>query len=498
MTAKKIVLIVSALAWATVLVHAQEGSSLADVSRRVRAEKEKKAAVPDPATTDVPKQPAATPAAGMPVAGAQQTKPGPQTPLVSQENNQSYEQRVRELFDQEKFEALDQMADSARSSKTRLPGGFWALHVFYLVFDAPLGGLYESTDGEWTAFLQRLGRWVQRRPQSITARVALAKAQLSYAWKARGGGYADSVSNEGWRLFQERTGEAAGTLVEAGKLPAKCPEWFLAMQLVARAAGQDLETQMAIFEKAIAFEPDYQYFYRVMAETLLPKWEGEEGQAAEFAEQVANRLAGKRGDFMYYQIASFLNCGCDTDNLNGMSWPRIKRGYEALEAQYGVSTAHLNEMAYMAGIAGDAAYAEKTFARFSEDQWDEVLWQNKTHFYEVREWAGAAAKGQTLEAALHEAEDNQLNPEGNVFGEKAAQLYNRNFGSAVADCMKQSGETTLVSFSLIVQLGDDGTVKRIYPAPFSRISACVSARVEKARFPAPPRPNYWVMIRPAK
>lgn len=87
---------------------------------------------------------------------------------------------------------------------------------------------------------------------------------------------------------------AAKTLMDASSLPAKCPEWFLTTQLTARALGQSKAMQTAIFEKAIAFEPDYQYFYRAQAEMLMPKWEGEEGEMAVFAQQAADRIGGKR------------------------------------------------------------------------------------------------------------------------------------------------------------------------------------------------------------
>lgn len=157
--------------------------------------------------------------------------------------------------------------------------------------------------------------------------------------------------------------------------------------LTARALGQSKEIQTAIFEKAIAFEPDYQYFYRTQAETLMPKWEGEEGEMAAFAEHVADRIGGKKGDMIYYQIAAVLNCSCDNDRkLNGMSWARIKRGYMDVEEEYGEFLGHLNVMAYMAGMAGDMAYAYEMFTRIGEG-WDEALWHNKENFQTVRQWA---------------------------------------------------------------------------------------------------------------
>jgi hypothetical protein len=67
------------------------------------------------------------------------------------------------------------------------------------------------------------------RPQSVTARVALARAYLNYAYDARGEGNAGTVSDSGWKLFAERTAEGKRILDEASALPTKCPEWYIAM-----------------------------------------------------------------------------------------------------------------------------------------------------------------------------------------------------------------------------------------------------------------------------
>jgi hypothetical protein len=289
-----------AFVFAIAPIYGQDAPSLGDVARRLRAEKDK-AAVPAPA----PSQPAsaegpsALPAkATSPViAGAQTTTSGQFAPYATREEFNlhlldRYEEGIHTLFQQEKFETLDQMAAAARSTKARLPGGFWTLHILYGALTLPSAGTYDASENEWTKHLERLQRWVAQHPDSITARVALGAAQLQYAWRARGGGYADSVTEDGWRLFHERAEVAAKTLMDASSLQAKCPEWYLAMQLTARALGQSKEMQTAIFEKAVAFEPDYHYFYRAQAEMLMPKWEGEDGEMAAFAQQVADRIGG--------------------------------------------------------------------------------------------------------------------------------------------------------------------------------------------------------------
>jgi hypothetical protein len=141
------------------------------------------------------------------------------------------------ILKEEKFVGLDCLADHARSGKERLPGGLWKIHLLYEGLRQPVPYPVHATQQDWTDLLQRLQRWVKARPESITARVALALAYLDYAQDARGSGYAQTVSDSGWKLFAERTAEAKRILKEASALPTKCPEWYVAMQMVSQNQG---------------------------------------------------------------------------------------------------------------------------------------------------------------------------------------------------------------------------------------------------------------------
>ena len=503
---ERIVSTLLAIVFFAPLLPGQDAPSLGDAARRIRNEKSKAAtpaAAPAGANsatrTAPPAPPVNTPAPVDTRAGNPKAETGPFAPYATRQEYDfhvidRYTEDIRAQFEQEKFEALDQIAATARTTRARLPGGAWTIHAIYDPLMRPVEGTYDASESTWTTLLNRLQRWKLRRPNSITARVALAGAQLQYAWKARGGGYSDQVNEEGWQVFQERAELAAKTLVDAFALPEKCPEWYATMQLVARALGQSKEMQTAIFEKAIAFEPGYQYFYRNQAETLLPKWEGEEGEMAAFAARIADRIGGKKGDMIYYHIAVVLNCNCDSDhNLNGMSWPRIKRGYIQNEAQYGEFIPTVNSMAYMAGMAGDPEYAQELFTRIGE-AWDEERWHTKENFQMVREWATASARGKDIEAALKAADDHLLTPDGRRFDEQVAKTFGANYGAAVADCVQSSGGSFMIPFSLLMQLAKNGAVEKVFAAPGTSIGACLSARVDKGMFPAPPEPDYWIKV----
>jgi len=181
-----------------------------------------------------------------------------------------YKQVITDLLERSDFDTLDCIADAARSTKARFPGGLWKLHSIYSSLDEPEG---HFTDEDWNTRLLLLKRWTATKPNSVTARVALAGAYTSYAWDARGTGTSDSVTDNGWRLFNERLEKAEAILDEDSVLSENCPESFLVRQQIAQ--GQGMEKETALVKRAISLHPDYYYYYRIHATLVLPKWYGE-------------------------------------------------------------------------------------------------------------------------------------------------------------------------------------------------------------------------------
>src|SRR5579859_2135873 len=131
---KTLPFLILAVIFAIAPLRGQETQSLGDIARRLRADKDKAAGrttastVPNAAgttgaaVTSTKVQPA--------IADKQPAASGQYAPYATREEFNlhlldRYQEGIRALFQQEKFEALDQTADTARSTKARLPGGFW-------------------------------------------------------------------------------------------------------------------------------------------------------------------------------------------------------------------------------------------------------------------------------------------------------------------------------------------------------------------------------------
>jgi len=163
-----------------------------------------------------------------------------------------------------------------------------------------------------------------------------------------------SFSSNG-RLREEKACKQASFLRD------KCPEWYVAMQDVALAQGWDPGAKRALLEQAVKFEPNYFYYYRKYAVSILPQWDGEEGQLEKFLQSRADQIGGDPGDILYFQVASLLG-GCINQPLK-LSWPRIQRGFDALERQSGSAPDNRNRPARLAAIFNDPAVANKIIAR---------------------------------------------------------------------------------------------------------------------------------------
>jgi hypothetical protein len=411
------------------------------------------------------------------------------SPLAGVDVPTVFQGAVARLVSEKRFDLLEQIAGALRSGKDRWPGGRWKLQAFYGGVASPAPGSH-ATEEDWAGHLQRVNEWVAAKPKSITARVALAESYLAYAWDARGTGFADSVTDSGWKLFEQRIAKAEQVLQQASALEEKCPHWYRAMQQVALAQGWEPERANALFEQAIAFEPGYFPVYRAQAQFLLPKWNGEKGDLERFAELVANRAGGSKGDIIYFEIAAEIACGCEEDDpLKRLSWKRIQQGFAAAEKEYGVSYIKLNQIARMAVDVRDGVHADEFFKRIG-DNWDSGVWRKKASFDSDKTWAAQVAPGQAwLDKADAEAEANLHSVEG--------QQYKKDLDKALTALVNEcatTGTSNAEPFQLRIRMGKEGTPQATVFSLSTPVTDCLLKSMYGKKFPLPPQTSYWVVL----
>jgi len=107
------------------------------------------------------------------------------------------------------FSRLNSMVEDFRSSKGRLPDGRWKLTF---VTSGLTRGVVARDEAAWKARLALFDKWLSTTPNDPAPHLAKAIALVSYAWDARGGGYANSVRESDWPIFRKRLVDARDAL----------------------------------------------------------------------------------------------------------------------------------------------------------------------------------------------------------------------------------------------------------------------------------------------
>lgn len=468
------VLLAMVLALSGVKVAAQ--SSLGDVARRIRAAKGEDTSSPAEKTAAARTLPTTDDLNAIAV-------------LLAEKDETAFSTRVRTQMEQENFLVLDSVAAAERAGRTRFPGGGWRLYAFYSAVESPKEKP-PLTEAEWADTLDRLKRWAAQRPESATARVALGYAYLNYALQARGYGDAASVTPEGGRLMHERLKLAETELQRA---EGKCPEWYYVMLQIGRLSGWEAEDLTAFLQRAISYEPEFYYSYQEVARGLMPKWRGKEGDVEKFAEESANKVGGKAGDILYWQITQSLMGDRDLGNMvQHLSWSRAMVGYQALVAQYGVTSAGQNQLAQMAARFGDYMVTDETMTQIG-DHWDPGTWGTKDYFDKVKMWArDSAVPFRKIMDAYKAVAANVATLEGQKYDSVIAQEFSSRYLRAVKDCSATaSGPAPTL---LILQVSKSGSVQQMLVVPETASDTCLRPKLAKAAFTPPPKPEYWVRV----
>jgi hypothetical protein len=128
-----------------------------------------------------------------------------------------------------------------------------------------------------------LDAWVEARPESAWARTVRGRSFVIWAWQARGGGYANTVSEEGWRLFGERLQAARVDLVEAVRRDPRAVDAAAILIKVCMGLGLERDAAEACLEAARRAQPGHLGAHRAMLVYLMPKWHGDEEAMWSFA-----------------------------------------------------------------------------------------------------------------------------------------------------------------------------------------------------------------------
>ena len=131
-----------------------------------------------------------------------------------------------------------------------------------------------------SATMQRQGERVRDFSMKLAAPkwvqyYLLGIAEVDIAWKARGEGWASTVTDDGWKVFSEHLAKAREALVASWRENPKSPLAATKMITVVMAgAGRAGETERVWFDRAIAAQCDYRPAYSAIEWAYRPRWCG--------------------------------------------------------------------------------------------------------------------------------------------------------------------------------------------------------------------------------
>ncbi|PYJ85659.1 MAG: hypothetical protein DME22_08200 [Verrucomicrobia bacterium] len=114
----------------------------------------------------------------------------------------------------------------------------------------------------------------QNWPKESVSWLLKGQFYIKYAWAARGGGYANTVSQEGWRLFSERLAAAETALAQAWELNPKDPRTAVKMMWVELGQGRGRSRMELWFRRAMELDPNSYDACNTKLLYLEPKWHG--------------------------------------------------------------------------------------------------------------------------------------------------------------------------------------------------------------------------------
>jgi hypothetical protein len=301
-------------------------------------------------------------------------------PLFIKKTKEGSEAALMLIYKQ--YGKLEKTAAQLRSSKESNPDGSRMIYSFYEGFTQGM----EPDENTITD----LHAWVKAKPESITARVALATFLIHYGWKARGNDYANTVKVKGWQLFEERLNEAQKVLDEAKILKEKCPGYWRAQMEAALGLQVDRKQFDEIFTQATNDAPNDISIYLQRAVYLLPRWYGNDGELEADLEKSADAIGGEDGDMFYAQAVWQLHAsGLSFKNVfkeNHLSWPRVDRGFAVIEKQFPNSLEAKGERTYLAAYAGDAPKAREYLIE-TDGKANLGIFRYKEEYIRVANWA---------------------------------------------------------------------------------------------------------------
>ena len=294
----------------------------------------------------------------------------------------AFRMETRQAYNNRRFDELERKADELHASRAVFSNGSWKIVQFH---DA-LGCRNDEPESMWQLHDTIHREWIAAYPDSITARVAYADFFVDYAWHARGTGYANKVTPEGWKLLDERLAKAREILDAARTLPTKDAVWWSVSLSVALGQGWSRDDYDALMKDAKSYSPVFWGYDTARAYSLLPRWHGKSGDWEDYALQASLAENGLGAEIYARLVMDLAGYYDNVFEETKASWPKTREGLEAMQKKYPDFHEVTNWAAKLAILAKDYPEASRMFALLG-NSYDPGVWHDSEQFVLFRKCA---------------------------------------------------------------------------------------------------------------
>ncbi|MEZ5926165.1 MAG: hypothetical protein R3D57_17485 [Hyphomicrobiaceae bacterium] len=265
---------------------------------------------------------------------------------------------VGHLLDRSDYAALEAMAESFRSEKSRTESGIWKLTVYYSGISAK-ARLRGKSDPAWGDLSAKLKAWQEQYPDSPTPVIANAIAMRKYAQALKPivvFQRASTAAPSEDEVFVSALRADQAYLERYAAVASKDPHFYVVWSNLAFALGADPALFFDVVEEGMRSHPDYYQLYFAAMDFHAPSLRGDATAVEAFANMAAERTRSSEGLGLYtrvYWYAKAAYFGDDLFRRSEVNWPKMSAGIDDILARY-PDQWNINNFARLACLAGDS------------------------------------------------------------------------------------------------------------------------------------------------
>ncbi len=206
--------------------------------------------------------------------------------------------------------------------------------------------------------------YFQNWPNDYTAWLLKGEANIRMAWAARGGGYADTVSDNAWKTFKDDLNVADMSLAKAWGMCTNDERIPIQMIKVCEGLQKPRGEMETWFNRAMAINPDSFIACEQKLHYLYPQWYGSREDMVAFGRQcLASTNWGGYVPLMLYQAHSEFWFHLQNSDYKKQYW-QLPDVWPDVEASF--------ERFFKLNPEATAYYHNYTWCAYQAEQWDKL------------------------------------------------------------------------------------------------------------------------------